>query len=81
MDVDDTLLAVIRELSRIPVALKAWRPPVVELLNDNRVFNCQPEVGEKWKHIVKSFYDTDKSAFPELLGTNTIKPQRRIPHS
>jgi hypothetical protein len=68
MDADDTVIAIIREMSRLPAALKAWRPPVVDLLNDNRVFNCGAEVGNKWKPIVKSFFDADKTAFPELLG-------------
>jgi hypothetical protein len=56
-------------MTRIPSAFKAWRSPVAELLNDNRLFNGSPDTAEMWKPIIKSLFDTDKTAFPELLGT------------
>ena len=67
MDVDSTVLAIIREMAKIPTALKAWRPPVVDLLNDNRLFNCGREAAEMWRPVVKTLFDADKTAFPELL--------------
>lgn len=69
LDVDDTIVAIIREMSRIPGAIKTWKTPVIELLNDNRLFNSNPDVAEKWKPIVRALYDSDKTAFPELLST------------
>jgi hypothetical protein len=69
MDVDQTVLAIIREMARIPAALKAWRNPVTDLLNDNRLFNCNADAAEHWKPIVKTLFDADKTAFPELLCT------------
>lgn len=68
MDVDYTTVSIVREMSRIQAALKAWRTPVMELLNDNRLFNGSADVAEPWKPIVRALYDADKTAFPELLG-------------
>jgi hypothetical protein len=56
-------------MTKIPAALRTWKPPVAELLSDNRLFNCNCEDAEKFKPIVKSLFDLDKTAFPELLGT------------
>ena len=67
MDVDSTVLAIVREMAKIPAALKAWRTPVTELLNDNRLFNCNREAAENWRPVVKTLFDADKAAFPELL--------------
>ena len=61
-------MEIIRELTKIAHALKAWRGPVIDLLNDNRFFTCHAEVGHKWKPVIKALFDTDKAAFPELLG-------------
>ncbi|KAF9011155.1 Dopey, N-terminal-domain-containing protein [Cyathus striatus] len=68
LDVDSTVIKIIQEMTRIPTALKAWRNAVIDLLNDNRLFNCMPSHAEEWKPIVKVLFDSDKTAFPELLG-------------
>lgn len=78
MDIDDLVLQIIRELSRIPAALKSWRGPVAELLSDNRVFNSNYNAALKWKPIIKALYDTDKTAFPELLGKVATAPSSNI---
>ena len=44
----------------------------MDLLNDNRLFNCTPEDANKWRPIVKSLYDSDKTTFPELLGCKIL---------
>jgi len=67
-DIDDTVVDIIREMARIPAALKAWRAPISELLNDNRLFNCTADAAIKWKPIVKALFDSDKTAFPEVIG-------------
>jgi hypothetical protein len=59
---------IIREMTKIAPALKAWRGPIVDLLNDNRLFNCHAELGLRWKPVMKALFDADKTAFPELLG-------------
>lgn len=68
LDIEDDIIAIIREMTRINVAVKAWRPPVYDTLNDNRCFNSSADAGEKWMPMIKSFFDTDKTALPELLG-------------
>ncbi|KAF8915027.1 Dopey, N-terminal-domain-containing protein [Mucidula mucida] len=78
MDVDTTTVAIIQEMSRIPAALKAWKAPVVELLNDNRLFNGSADVADQWKPIVRSLFDADKTAFPELLGKVATAPSTNI---
>lgn len=76
MDVDQTILSIIREMTKIPVAIKAWKTPVTELLSDNRLFNCTADAAEHWKPIVKTLFDTDKTAFPELLCMVPASEQR-----
>jgi len=41
---------------------------VIDLLNDNRLFNCNPADANRWRPIIKTLYDSDKTALPELLG-------------
>jgi hypothetical protein len=71
MEVDDTVVATIREMSRMPAALKAWKTMVLDLLNDNKLFTTSPDTAEKWKPIIRSLFDADKTAFPELLSKSS----------
>jgi len=68
LDIDPTVLAMIREMAKIPATIKAWKTPVIEILNDNRLFNCSPDSARQWSPIVRTLFETDKAAFPELLG-------------
>jgi hypothetical protein len=72
MDVEPTVVSIITEMTKIPAALKSWRTAVIDLINDNRVFNCDPEDGKRWSPIVKVLYNSDKTAFTELLGSYHI---------
>ncbi|CAK5264480.1 unnamed protein product [Mycena citricolor] len=78
LDIDPVIVSIIREMTRIPAALKTWKPAVAELLNDNRLFNCTPDSAEKWKPIVKTLFDQDKTAFPELLTKVATAPSANI---
>ncbi|KAH6916730.1 Dopey, N-terminal-domain-containing protein [Coprinopsis sp. MPI-PUGE-AT-0042] len=78
MDVEPTVISSISEMTKIPTAIKAWRTPVVDLLNDNRVFNSDPVDGTRWKPIVKALYDADKAAFAELVGKVGSAPSANI---
>jgi hypothetical protein len=73
MDVDRNVIAIVQEIARIPAALKAWRAPVTELLNDNRLFNSNSDDVELWRPIMKHLFDVDKTAFPELLGQPSLQ--------
>ncbi|KAF8215761.1 Dopey, N-terminal-domain-containing protein [Mycena galopus ATCC 62051] len=78
MDVDATVVTMLLEMTKIPAALKTWKPPVAELLSDNRLFNCNSEDAEQWKPIIKSLFDLDKTAFPELLAKVATAPSANI---
>ncbi|CDO73123.1 hypothetical protein BN946_scf185007.g177 [Trametes cinnabarina] len=78
LDLEDDVIAILREMSRINVAVKAWRSPVADALNDNRCFNSSAESGEKWMPMIKALFDTDKSALPELLGKITTVASANI---
>ncbi|TFK26748.1 hypothetical protein FA15DRAFT_255211 [Coprinopsis marcescibilis] len=78
MDVDPSVITIISEMTHIPTVLKAWRTPVVDLLNDNRVFNSDPADGHRWRPIIKTLYESDKVAFNELLGKVAAAPSANI---
>jgi len=67
LDIDGIILTVLQEMTKIQAALKAWKAPVTDLFNDNRFFNSLPDEAESWKPVIKSLFDSDKTAFPELL--------------
>ena len=67
MELDENVLSIIHEMSKIPPAIKAWKAPVIELLNDPRLFNTPFEMAEKWRPIVKALFDGDRTVFQELL--------------
>ncbi|KAF7307364.1 Dopey-N domain-containing protein [Mycena indigotica] len=78
LDVDPAVMGMIEEMTKIPSTLKTWRAPVVELLNDNKLFNCTSESADKWKLIFKALFDQDKAAFPELLAKVATAPSANI---
>ncbi|KAF9270860.1 hypothetical protein L218DRAFT_952937 [Marasmius fiardii PR-910] len=78
LEADSTTITIIQEMSRIPAAFKAWKSPVTELLNDNRLFNCTPDSAELWKPIIRSLFDSDKTALPELLSKIASAPSANI---
>ena len=68
LDIDDQVLTILQEMTRISAAYKAWRGAVTDVLNDNRCFNSTPQAGGKWRVMVKALFDTDKAALSDLLG-------------
>ncbi|KAG6841563.1 hypothetical protein C0991_009598 [Blastosporella zonata] len=78
MDLDPPVLAIIQGMAKISSAIKAWKTPVTELLNDNRLFNCTANAAEPWKPIIKVLFDADKGAFPELLSKVATAPSANI---
>lgn len=67
MDTDNVVISILQEMARAPSTLRAWKTPVIELFNDARLFSCLPNEAETWKPIIKSLFDQDRTAFPELL--------------
>ncbi|KAJ3774387.1 Dopey, N-terminal-domain-containing protein [Lentinula raphanica] len=78
MEIEPVIVNMVYEMSRIPAAFKTWKSAVTELLNDNKVFNGTPDVAEPWKPIIKTVFDSDKTAFPELLSKISTAPSANI---
>ncbi|KAF9225321.1 hypothetical protein BS17DRAFT_872565 [Gyrodon lividus] len=75
---DSTVVDIIKEMTRIPPALKVWRAPVIDILYDNRVFNSNSAVATKWKPVIKALFDSDKTSFGDLLGRIATAPSTNI---
>lgn len=67
-EVDDIFIAIMEQMSKIPAAVKSWKNPAVDVFNDNKLFAATPGSGLKWRSIIKTLIDTDKTALSELLG-------------
>ncbi|KAI0271467.1 Dopey, N-terminal-domain-containing protein [Gloeopeniophorella convolvens] len=78
LDFDPAISIVLREMSRISIAIKAWRGAISDLLNDARFFSCSVEAGTSFRSIAQSWIDADKSAFPDFLGKVTTAPSTNI---
>ncbi|KAG6817586.1 hypothetical protein H0H87_006963 [Tephrocybe sp. NHM501043] len=78
MDLDPPVLAILQGMAKFSSAIKAWKTPVTELLNDTRLFNCTTSAAEPWKPVIKVLFDADKSAFPELLSKVATAPSANI---
>ncbi|KDQ15544.1 hypothetical protein BOTBODRAFT_65254 [Botryobasidium botryosum FD-172 SS1] len=68
LDVEAVILDILREMSKIPSASKAWRGPVSDALNDNRFFNTSPKMSGNWRPLVRALMDADRQGFAELIG-------------
>lgn len=66
-EVDDSVLDLLLELTKVPAALKSWRAQVLEVYNDNRFFYGTPTTAQRWKGIVQALITSDKERFPELI--------------
>ncbi|GBE77521.1 hypothetical protein SCP_0103960 [Sparassis crispa] len=78
LDVEDNVLLLIQEMSKIGAAQKAWRGPIGDALNDNRCFNSSPESGGKWRPMMKALFDSDKTSLAELLNRITTTASSNI---
>ena len=61
-------MGLLEEMSKLNIALKAWRSSVSDALSDNRFFSSSSAAGRRWRPIVRALVGTDKSAFTEILG-------------
>ncbi|KAG8219398.1 Dopey, N-terminal-domain-containing protein [Butyriboletus roseoflavus] len=78
LDLDNTVVDIIAELTKLPPALKVWRASVSDILYDTRLFQSNSAVVLKWKPIIKALFDSDKSSFGELLGRIATAPSTNI---
>ncbi|KAI0307632.1 Dopey, N-terminal-domain-containing protein [Multifurca ochricompacta] len=79
LDFDPTITTILREMTRVSVAIKAWRGAISDLVNDTRFFTCSLEAGMDFRSIIHAWVDTDKSVFTEFLtGKVTPAPSTNI---
>ncbi|BEI90230.1 uncharacterized protein CcaverHIS019_0303000 [Cutaneotrichosporon cavernicola] len=76
--VDDIILCLLQELTKIPAAVKSWRPPVGDAFNDNRFFRMPPKEAEQWRPLVCALMDSDKERLSDLLGRIAAAPSANI---
>lgn len=69
-------MALLEEMGKLSIALKAWRSPVSDALNDSRFFGSSSIAGRRWRPIVRALVATDKSAFTEILGSSILISNR-----
>ena len=72
LDLDPMVIEIIKEMTKISVAFKVWRAPVIDILYDHRVFNSNSTVATRWKPVVKALFDSDKASFGDLLSEHYI---------
>ncbi|KAG8967964.1 hypothetical protein FRC03_008985 [Tulasnella sp. 419] len=78
IEMDPNVLRILSEMAKIPIAIKAWKNPLVELFNDNRFFNGPPEMAHKWRPLIRSLIEADKQVVTELLGKLASTPAANI---
>ena len=75
---EDSILDILREMSKLPAAAKAWRPPVADAFADTKFFNMPAQFTEKWRPLIRALMDSDKAAFAELVGKISSTPSANI---
>ncbi|GAA6000168.1 hypothetical protein JCM10207_007887 [Rhodosporidiobolus poonsookiae] len=68
LEADPSVFALLREMSKNPQTVKAWRSVVSDAFADNRFFNASPAMSERWKPLVQALMASDKERLPELAG-------------
>jgi len=78
LDFDPTISNILREMTRISVAVKAWRGVISDIVNDSRFFISSVEAGTDFRSIIEAWVDADKSVFADFLGKVTSAPSTNI---
>jgi hypothetical protein len=67
-EVDESVLLLLGELTKVPAAFKAWRTTVLEVFSDNRFFGGPPSMAAAWRPIVQALLASDKERFADLVA-------------
>lgn len=67
-DVDESVLLLLGELTKVPAAFKAWRATVLEVFSDNRFFSGPPSTAAAWRPIVQALLASDKERFADMIA-------------
>lgn len=55
-------------MTRISVAVKAWRGVIYDIVNDSRFFVSPLEAGRDFRSIIEAWIDAEKTVFSDFLG-------------
>lgn len=78
LDFDPTISTILREMTRISIAVKAWRGVISDIVNDSRFFVSSLEAGRDFRSIIEAWVDADKTVFSDFLGKVTSAPSANI---
>ncbi|KAG8913507.1 hypothetical protein FRC01_004504 [Tulasnella sp. 417] len=83
LEVERPIMDIMAELVKIPAALKAWRAPISEAFADTRFFNASPASSTRWRPLVKTLMESDKTVIAEIIDTvdAVYRPEAWIPES
>lgn len=74
--VDQTVLDLLVQMSKISAAHRSWRPHVSDAFAEPRFF-AHAHIPE-WRILVNTLMDSDKERFPDLLSRITAAPSTNI---
>ncbi|CAE7181510.1 unnamed protein product [Rhizoctonia solani] len=78
IDNQPTIMAMMEELVKQQVAVRAWRPPLAEAFEDQRFFARDPDAGLAWCPLIRAYVLSDKLAIPDIVGRVTTTSSNNI---
>ncbi|CAE6451535.1 unnamed protein product [Rhizoctonia solani] len=78
IDNQPTIMAMMEELVKQQVAVRAWRPPLAEAFEDQRFFARDPDAGLAWCPLIRAYVRSDKLAIPDIVGRVTTTLSNNI---
>ena len=61
-------------MTRVSVAVKAWRGVISDIVNDSRFFISSVDAGTDFRSVIEAWVDADKSVFADFLGEYRVLP-------
>ncbi|CAE6439749.1 unnamed protein product [Rhizoctonia solani] len=71
-------MAMMEELVKQQLAVRAWRPPLAEAFEDPRFFARDPDAGLGWCPLIRAYVQSDKLAIPDIVGRITTTSSNNI---
>ncbi|KAG8710253.1 hypothetical protein FRC11_004702, partial [Ceratobasidium sp. 423] len=72
IDNQPSIMAMMEELVKQQIAVRAWRPPLAEAFEDQRFFARDPDAGLGWCPLIRAYVQSDKLAIPDIVGKSTV---------
>ncbi|KAG0365844.1 hypothetical protein BGZ54_006153 [Gamsiella multidivaricata] len=74
VEINDSSVDLLCEVSKIPFVYRTWRKEVWEVFLDNRFFAMGPAAARKWRVLIQTAMTSEKERLPELLGRISPSP-------